>query len=324
MNATRIVTIVLCGMAALAGQAVAAGLGIGRGIDHVGVLVRLDNFAAEADVLTQQLGFAATPVLQSPEGVENRLVWFDDLSYLELDAITADNAGTAPFLAFLAQHEGAKFYGTQVLNATQAIGFLDGAGYPNVGPIPAGPLTIQSSGQVVGQVPLWDTIILTQRIAPDNSNFFLAYDQAQVHDLFVAVPALAPRPHPNTAQHIQTVWLVVSDLDAARPYFTGLGLSVGTRPVRIGYLGAWSLTVNYHNANLVLLQPDGPGLAADFAADRGEGILGFSVQVGNLETAHRLVQGGTGLTLPIFNYRGHDRFLIPASATHGVLLEMVE
>jgi len=30
------------------------------------------------------------------------------------------------------------------------------------------------------------------------------------------------------------------------------------------------------------------------------------------------------LTLPTFRYHGRDRFLIPASLTHGVLLEMVE
>jgi hypothetical protein len=43
--------------------------------------------------------------------------------------------------------------------------------------------------------------------------------------------------------------------------------------------------------------PDGPGLVADFAADHGEGILGASIEVGELETAHNLISGNTPLTL---------------------------
>jgi catechol 2,3-dioxygenase-like lactoylglutathione lyase family enzyme len=325
MRSERMVGMALCGLLAMGGQAVADdGLGVGRGIDHVGMLVRLENFDAAADVLARQLGFSVTPVLLSPAGVENHLIWFDDLSYLELDAFTERNAGTAPFLDFLEKHEGAKFYGTEVLDAARAVAFLDGAGYPNVGPIPAPPLTIQSTGQVVGLTPLWTEIILIARLAPDNSNFFLDYDEAQVQQLFVDFPTLAPRPHPNTAERIDTLWLVVSDLGAAIDFYTGLGLEVVARNERIDYLGGRGARVRYHNATLALLQPDGPGLVADFAADRGEGILGVSLAVQDLLAAHRLVEGNTGLTLPTFRYHGRDRFLIPASLTHGVLIEMVE
>jgi len=55
-----------CGLLALGSQAAAQGLGDGRGIDHVASLVRLENFDAAASVLTDQLGFAATPALLSP------------------------------------------------------------------------------------------------------------------------------------------------------------------------------------------------------------------------------------------------------------------
>ena len=122
MRSERIVGMAMCGLLALGGQAVADdGLGVGRGIDHVGMLVRLENFDAAGDVLARQLGFSVTPVLLSPAGVENRLIWFDDLSYLELDAFTERNAGTAPFLDFLEKHEGAKFYGTEVIDAARAV-----------------------------------------------------------------------------------------------------------------------------------------------------------------------------------------------------------
>jgi catechol 2,3-dioxygenase-like lactoylglutathione lyase family enzyme len=324
MNARRIQCIVIGGLLALGGQVAAQELDDGRGIDHVASLVRLENFDAAADVWTRQLGFAATPALLSPLGAKNRLIWFSDQTYLEILAFTELNDFTAQFLAFLEHHEGAKFYGTDVVDAAQAVAFLTGAGYPNVGPIPAAPLVIESTGEVVGLSPLWSSIILTARVAPDNSNFFLDYDEAQVEQMFVDFPALAPRPHPNTAQKIDALWLVVSDLDAAIDFYAGLGLEVRFEHKKIHYLGGRGAEVRYHNNTLVLLEPDGPGLVADFAADRGEGILGASIEVGDLETARSLIQDNAGLTLQIFEYKGRERFLIPASLTHGFLIEMVE
>lgn len=321
MNAWRIA---ICGLLLVSGQAIAQDLGVGRGIDHVGPMVRLENFDSAADVWTNQLGFSATPALLSPLGAKNRLIWFDDLSYLEILTFTELNDFTAPFLAFLEEHEGAKFYGTEVTNAEQAISFLNDAGYPNVGPIPAAPLVIESTGDVVGLSPLWRSIILTARIAPDNSNFLLDYDEAQVQQMFVDFPVLAPQPHPNTAQKIDALWLVVSDLDSAIDFYEGLGLQVGAKHQKIHYLGARGAEVRYRDNNLILLEPNGPGIVADFAADRGEGILGVSVQVGNLQTALDLVNGNTGLGLERFKYKGRSRFLVPATLTHGFLVEMVE
>jgi catechol 2,3-dioxygenase-like lactoylglutathione lyase family enzyme len=324
MNARRILWAVLCGLLALGSQAMAQELGDGRGIDHVASLVRLENFDAAASVWTDQLGFAATPALLSPLGAKNRLIWFSDLSYLEILAFTDLNEFTAPFLAFLEQHEGAKFYGTEVVDAAQAITFLTGAGYPNAGPIPALPLTLESTGELVGLTPLWRSIILTTRVAPDNSNFFLDYDEAQVQQMFADFPVLAPRPHPNTAQKIDTLWLVVSDLDAAIDFYEGLGLPVVSKRQKIHYLGGRGAEVRYHDNTLVLLEPEGPGPVADFVAERGEGILGASLKVGDLETARALIHGNTGLNLRTFKYKGRERFLVPASLTHGFLIEMVE
>src|SRR5882757_2751382 len=160
MNAKWIGGLLVGGLLAIGGQATADGLGVGRGIDHVGMLVRPENFDADSRILAR-LGFSETPVLTAAGGIKNRLIWFRDLSYLELDTFTEVNPSTAPFLDFLAHHEGAKFYGTEVLDAAKAVAFLTGAGYPNVGPIPAGPLTVAATGQVVGQTPLWSLIILT-------------------------------------------------------------------------------------------------------------------------------------------------------------------
>ena len=100
MNTRRILWTLTCGLLALGSQATAQGLGDGRGIDHVASLVRLENFDAAASVLTDQLGFAATPALLSPLGAKNRLIWFNDLSYLEVLTFTERNDFTAPFGGF--------------------------------------------------------------------------------------------------------------------------------------------------------------------------------------------------------------------------------
>jgi len=310
--------------AVAAGNAPGVALGVGRGVDHVASLVRLESFDAAVSVLTDQLGFSATAALLSPLGAKNRLIWFDDLSYLEVDAFTEANPFTQPFLDFLAHHEGVGFYGTEVVDADQAAAFLTAAGYPNTGPIPAPPLTLEATGDTVGASPLWRDIILTSRVAPANTNFFLDYDEAGVQQMFAQFPVLAPRPHANTARRIDALWLVVADLDAAVDFYRGLGLQVTARDQKIPYLGGRGALVQYHNATLALLQPDGPGLVADFAADRGEGILGVSVEVGSLATAHAYVESHTGLALPVFKDRGRERFLIPSALAHGVLIEMVE
>jgi catechol 2,3-dioxygenase-like lactoylglutathione lyase family enzyme len=324
MSARRILWTLTFGLLALGGQVSAQGLGDGRGIDHVASLVRLENFDAAVDVWTGQLGFSATPALLSPLGAKNSLIWFSDQTYLEVLAFTELNEFTAPFLAFLENHEGAKFYGTDVVDAAQAMAFLTGAGYANVGPIPAAPLTIEATGEMVGSIPLWSSIILLGPVAPDNSNFFVDYDEAQVQQMFAEFPSLAPQPHPNTAERIDTLWLVVSDLDTAIAFYEGLGLEVRFEHKKIHYLGARGAEVRYNNNTLALLVPDGPGLAADFAAERGEGIMGVSIEVGDLQTALSLVNGNTGLGLQSFSYKGRERFLVPSSLTHGFLVEMVE
>ena len=161
-------------------------------------------------------------------------------------------------------------------------------------------------------------------LAPDNSMFLLDYDEAQVQQMFAEFPSLAPRPHPNTAQRIDTLWLVVSDLDDAIDFYEGLGLDVRFKNKKIHYLGGRGAEVRYNNNTLALLEPDGPGIVADFAAERGVGILGVSIQVGDLDTARALVNANTGLSLQSFKYKGRDRFLIPVSLTNGFLVEMVE
>ena len=279
MKARRILWTLMCGLLAIGSQTAAQELGAGRGVDHVGPLVRPENFDAAASVLTDQLGFSLTPTLLSPLGAKNRLIWFSDLTYLEVVTFTDLNEFTAPFVAFLEDHEGAKFYGADVIDAAQAITFLNGAGYPNVGPLPAAPLTIESTGDLVGLTPLWSSIILTARVAPDNSTFFLDYDEAQVQQMFTDFPALAPRPEtkkrnapaamatPITMPMMVLVMVRYSRSAAAntRPLYTTLDTCGAVR------VGAVSLLLlffhGFHRAAAWFARADEHGVVTAFGAD---------------------------------------------------------
>ncbi len=303
---------------------VAQDLGSGRGVDHVAVLVRAENFAAATTTFAETLGFSTTPTLLSPLGAKNSLIWFEDQTYLEVLTFTELNPFTAEFLAFLENHEGGKFYGADVEDAAAALTFLNGAGYPAVGPIPTAPLVLEPTGDVLGLTPLWYSIVLTSVLAPDNSTFFLDYDEVQIEQMFLDFPAVAPQPHANTARRIDSLFLVVADLDAAIDFYEGLGLEVRGKHKKLHYLGGRGAEVRYRNNTVQLLVPDGPGVVANFAATRGQGILGARLEVADLDAAQALIGDNTGVSLPIFKYKGRERFVIPSGLSRGFLLEMAE
>ncbi len=212
-------------------------MGVERGIDHVGTLVRLQNFDAESNIFAR-LGFSLTGVLQSPAGIENRLIWMKDRSYLEIDAFTESNDATAPFLDFLQHHEGAKFFGTAVQDATAAATFLTDAGYPNVGPIPAGPLTVAATGQVVGTTPLWEE---EHPHLPDRARQLdllpgvrRRRGAAAVHRDSVAGAQAAPQHRPEDRHGLaggSRIWTPPS------VFYEGLGFDVHSKHKRIAYWG---------------------------------------------------------------------------------------
>ncbi len=116
---------------------------------------------------------------------------------------------------------------------------------------------------------------------------------------------------------------MVKDLKAAIKFYEKLGAKVRCcKSVR--YLGAIAAKVKFKNNKLLLLEEKGPGIVADFASERGEGILGMSVKMKNLFKARRYIERKTGFDLDIFFYRWRFRFLIPRSYTNGFLIEMVQ
>lgn len=298
-----------------------ADLGIDKGVDHVTSLVHPDNFDHSIDVFND-LGFATTSVLLSPLGAKNSIIWFDDLTYLELATYTEVNPVTQPYVDFLDEFEGGKFYAIDVIDYTQTMAFLTSVSYGSFGPVPAPPLTIEGTTDVVGLTPLWDTVFLTGPIAPDDSLFFIDYDEAQIQQMFIDQPSLAPTPHLNTAESLDTVWLVVDDMPGAVAFYEGMGLTVGSSR-KIPHLGGRGRRVGVGNNSITLLESYKPGIVADFEDTRGVGVLGASVKVSNLFIACLVITLNTGAQLPWVFHQGKLRFLIPPEFTNDFLIEMV-
>ena len=329
-NKTRLPLIVLSvSLFTWASEALANGgppgpAGIDEGIDHVTMLVRPESFPQTLAVFSSDLGFTTTPVLTSPAATMSSLVWFPDLTYVEIASPFEENPLTAPFLDFLDSHEGGKFYAIGTADALAWSSHLTAAGYPNTGPIAAFPLMLESSGQVLSVDPLWQSVFLTAQIAPDDSLFFIENDDAQVQQMFVDHPALAPSPHANTAQSLETVYLVVEDMNAAIAFYEGMGFPVVGRGRHIHHLGGRGPQVIFPGNTLTLLESTGPGVVADFVDARGEGVLGASVRVANLLVAKLVITCNTGASLPLVRHRGRWRFVVPPELTNDFLLEMVQ
>ncbi len=127
------------------------------------------------------------------------------------------------------------------------------------------------------------------------------------------------------AKKIDHVAIAVKDLDAAvQTFTTNLGFPVervGEVP-RLGIRSAW-LTIG--DAALELFQPLSAGNpAAQFIAERGEGMYVLALEVGSMAAAvGRLAQQGIAVAVQQLDDGTKVAFLSP-KVTHGVTLQLIE
>jgi catechol 2,3-dioxygenase-like lactoylglutathione lyase family enzyme len=280
-------------------------IGTGRGIDHVGIVVRDLGRATQA---FRALGFSVRSGGKHPSfGTENCSVRFKDGTYLEL--VTYYDPGKAADIArFLERHEGALFVGLAVSSAQDTAATMRRNGFEPVGPEGG---TIAFPGET-SPPPRWYWVAFKQPLFPDDPLFFLEYvrraEGASKSDSAVT-------EHPNTATRVRAAWLAVRNLKSATRTFEKLGLRKGRRG-RIQSLGAEGQEIVAGGGTLLLLQPsDATGSAARFVAQRGEAIMGATIEVEDLGHAPSNVSSFRGLF--------GDSVLIPPSATHGAWIELV-
>lgn len=97
------------------------------------------------------------------------------------------------------------------------------------------------------------------------------------------------------------------------------------RPLESKILGTEGEEFETARGKIILLRAntsDGP--AAQFACDRGEGVLGVTLDAIDIAKVHALIEKNVKRTLPLYAGFYGNSFLVPAELACGVWIEMVQ
>jgi catechol 2,3-dioxygenase-like lactoylglutathione lyase family enzyme len=301
-------------------------LGAGDGLDHVGILVR--DLEAAKDTYRDTLGFWIQPrgvFNVNTSGIKTSSAFFEDGSYLYLIAVNdleTVRQKRASYLAFLEKHEGAKFLILKVSSAERTAKFLRARGLDVNDPDTR---TVMTPGAKVMPPPIgWAVTFKTPILPADSVSFFQPASAAANEERIRQSNASGRTHHANTAKRIAAVWMVVRDLKAATKAFELAGLAAGERR-KFPELGAAGREIEAGGGRIVLLEPKGKtGKAASFLAERDEGIMGVSIEVGSLTTARALLEKNTKRNFVSYSGPYGDSILIPAELANGLWIEMFQ
>ncbi len=298
-------------------------LGEGHGIDHVGILVR--DLEGAKDTYRDTLGFWIQPrgvVSLLPSGMKISVASFEDGSYLSLSAVNdleKVRLNRPSYLTFLEKDEGAKFLVLDVSSAEGTTRFLRARGLEVSDPDPR---TVIAPGAKEMRPPTLWAVTFKKPVLPADSISFVQY--AARDERIRQANAAGRTHHANTAKRIAAVWIVVRDLKAATKAFGSAGFYAGDRR-KFSALGAAGREIEAGGGRIVLLEPKGKtGKAASFLAERGEGIMGVSIEVGSLEIARALLEKNTKREFGSYAGAYGNSILIPAELAHGVWIEMFQ
>ncbi|MBS0199444.1 MAG: VOC family protein [Proteobacteria bacterium] len=284
-------------------------------IDHFLLWGRsIDQITAD---MTVKLGFQVTPG-RDPAGLANRYVRFSDGSYIELLGITRANPELDPGAQVdQVSLKGAAGARTLGLRTTALDRMHDAVAALGWTPTPVFDGPKMANGRTG-----WRLFAFEKQ--PLSSNLFVIdYDKAWAPDLSTT-PApgdwQAARVHPDGARALTAYWLLSADVKHDRAQLAAIGLKNST-PVRLPEIAARGVCVDVGNKAILLLQPDGAGIAADALQSGGPQIIGASVAVADLGRAQRLIERGYEHSVRRYSGTFGPSFLAPTRDDLGMLLE---
>jgi hypothetical protein len=259
-------------------------------IDHIRVLVRDIN--ASREVYRDVLGFGLPrpePIVFQEGSAHDGARLADDTIVELIGVVDREKlAKVRPWIVEFLQHQqGAHSVGVLVSSAKDVSDRLHSRGIE-------APVFNLVRGEP-GDKPI---LLVTPKLPhlPEGSIFFVQYPPRNVN-----VQSLQPAVQSNTAEGIQAVWIVVKDLKKA----SGDVKALGFRPVRSlksEILGAEGREFATGHGSIVLLRATRTGPVTQFARERGEGVMGLTLTVGNLANARALIEKNTKHSL--LTYRG--------------------
>jgi hypothetical protein len=259
------------------------------------------------------LGFSVIRGGSFPGGIRNSAVLFGT-NYLELLSVDPWQAAANKTLAeFLEQREGAHALALNASSAQQTADFLRARNFDVTGPksssfVPEGSKEVQAA--------LWQTVGITKPVLPSEPIFFIQYAPRE---------ARSKRPdHRNTAMDMHSVWITVKDLELATKGYEAIGLRPG-RKLQMPQLAAKGREISAGQGAILLFQTNNTkGPLTSYVAQQGEGIIGMSIEVRDLQVARSLLRASTKQELN--PYRGlHGKSILVAPVfTHGVWIELFQ
>jgi hypothetical protein len=130
--------------------------------------------------------------------------------------------------------------------------------------------------------------------------------------------------HPNTARRIRSAWVAVASVPEALKRCEAFGFA-GGRDVQSKTLGARGHEVPCGLGTLVFWESaKAEAPLATVIRSKGVGPFGVSVDVADLELAHKMVSEGLNQRLPLEDVGSRKSFLVPAGLTGGTWIEFGE
>ena len=292
----------------------------GLGIDHIGIFVR--DLQETYRVYSEVLGFKMFPGGSFPDGVRGGGVLFEKnyLEVLTVDPATA-NGQALERVKFLDKHQGAVFLALTVSSVQQTTDNLRRRGFAIKTPT-GGSMT--PAGGTKPKAEFYRIVNLGKAVLPVET-FFIEYLKTAVDKPDLNAASLAGyREHPNTAIGIRAVWVAVNSLEAATRSFEAIGLRAG-RQVSCTYIQGSGREIEAGEGRILLLQADGrTGKVREFLRQRGEGIMGVTLEVRNLELARKLVEKQINAILIPYSGAYGRSILIANDLGRGIWIEMFQ
>lgn len=303
-------------------------LGSGKGVDHVGIAVR--DLGSRVELYRDRLGFTVGDQGKHPGGTANAGIHFKKKTYLELISVNDRERamkGDADMVAFLDKHEGTLFVGMEVESAERAAAYLRGRGFEIGGP-EGGTWTPDGVQEKVPE--LWKSIWFVKPFDTGEHLFFIQYEPHE--EFWSKLEAKYPqvkqdpskREHANGALRLQAAWMTVKNLADSTKAYEAIGLARGSK-MELSTVGAMAQEIQAGEGALLLLSPDVPGGVADkFMADRGESMMGVSIEVENLEKTRAVLKERLHQELAVYSGPFGKSVLVPGDLAAGAWIEFFD
>jgi hypothetical protein len=177
---------------------------------------------------------------------------------------------------------------------------------------------------------LWKDVGFKKPVLPGDVIFFAEYNHDAWRKLQEQYPQLRDDPakstHANGAQDIHAVWMSVKNLDEATKAYESVGFLRGAI-MALPAIGAIAQEFQAGDGTILLVSPatsTSDGAATKFLSDRGESVMGVSIEVQSLEKAKSVLREGLHQNLTIYSGPYGKSVVVPGEFAAGVWIEFFE